>query len=82
MTDDNDSGEELTGGYGGDPEYDGEGGASDEGPHGSTEADDLGSTSPESGMTAGGTDTGVTGSAGSVGGYTDTNLADVDNPGF
>lgn len=71
---DTDSGEELTGGYGGDPEA-----VNDQATAGSSEADDVGSTSTDSGLTAGGTDTSVAGSTGSVGGYSDTNLADLDD---
>lgn len=78
--DDIDSGEELTGGYGGDPEAEEDRDDSVPARHGSTEADDLGSTSLDSGVTAGGTDTGVSGSTGSIGGYSDTNLADVERP--
>ncbi|GAC1325038.1 MAG: hypothetical protein NVSMB22_14500 [Chloroflexota bacterium] len=75
MTDDHktDSGEELTGGYGGDPDAE-----NDQKTAGSTQADDVGSTSPDSGLTAGGMDTGVTGSTGSVDGYSDTHLADTE----
>jgi hypothetical protein len=50
-----DSADRLTGGYGGDPEADEELDRT----AGSAAPDDVGSTSPDSGMTAGGTDTSV-----------------------